>query len=178
MSPHQLIQASLIKSAAAEDSTFLGRYLASRVVPAAIMANKHKIMQELDPDGSYVRDHILLSSDMMNKQRAMAYDSVPDIKGRMTGGSYGKNALLGSILGGLLGTAIGAARGADAGGIGVAGLGGAAAGGLALTANHALSNYTARKVNEQDIARMKAKQRDIGYADLIPGRDLFDAATA
>lgn len=160
---------------------FLGRYLAAGDVPSSIVANKQRIMEQMDPDGSYAQNNLLLNGDMIRRQRELGYDHLRDYEDRASAGGYGANALAGGVVGGALGgaaglgmMAAGGANGHEALGLGTAGAGIGAT--LALLARAWQKNKALHLIGDEDISAMKEQQRDRGFgSEFVPGRDIYDA---
>ena len=165
----------LVKQA---DTSWLGRYLASGQVYPSVMANKLKILNELDPTGKLQTERVLLSSDELKKQRELAYDHMRNTLDRSYAGSASTNALLGAALLGTVGAVEGGMMGGGTGalaGLGIGGLGGAALG----AGSHLYGRWRANKITDEDIARMKSEQKDRSFiSDLVPFRNVLDATRA
>jgi hypothetical protein len=173
----------IIKSAG--DSSFLGRYLAAGNLDSSILANKQRIMEQIDSTGEYQDNNLILNEDLYKKQRELGYDYLKPYLKRQSAGSPGKAAILSALLGSLLvgGRAalsdlsrkgevdpVNAALGAGAGGL----LGGIVGGGGRM-----FNRYESNKVTDEDVRRMKAKQKNHSFlGSLIPLRNTYDAITA
>jgi hypothetical protein len=161
------------------DTSWLGRYLAAGQVPRSTMNNKVKILEDLDPTGELQNQRLILSSDELKKQRELAYDYMRKHLDRSTAGGYGANIALGALLG-AFGGGIGGLQAAGPNPVALAGVGaGALLGGGLGALGHAMGKYTKNKITDEDIARMKAEQKDRSFvSDFMPFRDVLDATRA
>ena len=158
------------------DTSFIGRYLASKNLTHSIGVNKQRIMEEIDPDRKMQENQVLLDADSYKQQRAKGYDYMKPTLARQSAGPVWANALLGGVIGGGVGLARGMVR--DDSPLGHAALGGGL--GAASFAAHRLFNkYENNKVTEEDAQRMKTQQKDRSFiSEFVPGLDLYDAYKA
>lgn len=176
---HGLSAVEATNLAKTAESSWLGRYLAAGQVTPSIMNNKMRILEDLDPTGELQNERMILTSDELKKQRELAYDYMRKHLDRSTAGGYGANMALGALLGGGIGGGIGLGmRAVGENPVQVAGLGALLGGGLGAL-GHAINKYTKNKITDEDIARMKAQQKDRSFvSDLMPFRDVIDATRA
>lgn len=170
-----------IKQAEDPDSSFLGRYLASKEYTNSVMANKRQIMDDIDPTGEKQEKDMFMFGQPYKDQRQKAYDYLPQTLKRYGAGPIWKNLLLGGGLGGGFGALIGALNNHSdpAQGAGIGALIGAPAGAALQGLDRVINKYEQRKITPEDIKRIKQQQLNKGFlADLVPGRDIYDAAVA
>jgi len=173
-----IIAVGILKKYSEDKSSWLGRYMAAGKIPETVHANKRQILDELDPTGKLQDERLILSMKEYKKQRQLGYDMMPKTIKRESAGSVLKNLALGGVIGG----GVGAAYGGMYGGLGGAGIGaGIGAAGLGgLMAGHRLYNkWEQKKINADDIKRMKKQQHERGFAwDLMPFSNMIDATKA
>lgn len=171
----------LLKMAADPSSSFIGRYLAARNVVPSIMANKRQIMDDIDPNQDIQNNQVMLSSDQYKQQREKAYEYMPQSLKRQSSGPMWKNLAAGGLLGGGLGAAYGGVLNENDPGLGalVGGGAGALLGASSMGLGRLWNKFEQDTIRPEDIAAMKARQKDRGMlSDLVPFRDVYDAATA
>lgn len=165
----------------ANDTSFIGRYLAAKNIDGSIAANKRQILDDIDPDGKMQEEQVLMDEKNYKLQRGKAYDYMPKTLKRQSSGPVWGNALVGGLLGAGIGAFRGAARMPDEPGKGAligTGIGGIA-GGIAGAGSRLMHRYEANKITPEDIARMKEQQKDRSFlGEFIPGHDLYDAYKA
>lgn len=166
-----------------QDSSFIGRYLAANNVMDSVLANRTQILEDIDPSGERQEKDIFVLGNQFKKQREKGYDYLPKTLRRHDRGSVLKNILLHGVLGAGTGAAVGYLKApryvempsSIAFGAGV----GALAGGATGAIHKLFNNYKLNKITPQDIALMREKQKDRGFlSEFVPGRDVWDAATA
>lgn len=175
---------SLLLVKAASDSSFLGRYLAAANLDNTILANKQRIMEKLDPTGTFQDNNLMLTSDLYKKQRELGYNYLKPYLKRQSAGTPAKAAILSALLGALIGSrvALGAATGnktVDPANLAFGAGAGGLIGGLVGGGSRMFNRYESNKVTDEDVRRMQAKQKNHSFlGSLIPFRNTYDALTA
>jgi hypothetical protein len=186
MSPSE---ATELTKQAADNSSFLGRYL------AAVHAGVHRtanspyvslgVKKKLDPSGKLQDERLFYTPDEIKKQRQLNYDEVPEKIHRSSAGGLLPNILTGAGVGALAGPYMAdiqaqlnnyqlhAPAYAIAAGIG------AGVGGLAGGLGRGIGQYIQNKITPEDIKRMKIQQKDrSAFSEMVPFRNVYDAINA
>jgi hypothetical protein len=189
MSPSE---ATELTKQAADNSSFLGRYMASGLVSPSLRADSPyvplEIKRKLDPSGKLQDERLFYTPDEIKKQRQLNYDMIPEQLKRRTAGGLLPNMLIGAGAGGLYAalrhslvrSALGAQAPSDpAPGYAAAAGIGAGVGALSTALYKLITKHKQNNITPEDIKRMKIQQKDRGYAsEFVPFRNVYDAINA
>jgi hypothetical protein len=159
------------------ESSFLGRYLASKQELPSMMSQDSAIMDELDPEGTYRKENLFFTPDMVKQRRDLAYKRMrKHLQGQDVGSTL-QHALLGGAIGGLGGAAGGHLTGAGLRNSAIAAGLGATVGGGAAALARMLQKKLLSQITDEDIERMQAQRKDKGlFRGAVPFSDIYDAA--